>query len=529
MGGFAGRQDDERVLVNEPRTPCQNDASGSATSWLFSLSVGDGAGLAITQLLEAKTFVEVLSAWVAARVGSREVLSRQALIDLLADDVVQLDELVSEQLDAVLHHEAFQRLEAAWRSLAWLTERAGEAVDENAEASPVKVKVLSASKRELARDFAKADFDQSAMWEKVYEEEFGTPGGKPYGLLLGDYTFGKSNEDLGLLASIAEVAAASFSPFVAAADPNLVGLESWQDLEEAAGLENLHRGSSYAKWKSLRKRDEARFVGLALPRVLARLPYEGCYAAPNVLAQREQTWSTRGFRYQERVEGPDGGFRLWTNAGWAFAGVVISEFGRSGWFSDIRGASRGLPGGGLVQDLPVDSFGPSEPLAFRGPTETTLTEATQQRLATAGFLPLTTANGSAHAVFYSNQSVHAPQGYDTAEATANARISSMLQYMLCVSRFAHYLKVIGRDRIGSVTSADECKSMLEEWIRNYVTPDEQASPEARAEQPLRAAQVEVREAPSRPGSFLVSMRLQPHFQLDELEAGIRLTTMMKKQ
>jgi type VI secretion system ImpC/EvpB family protein len=535
VSSSAGSRSAETVSILPASRPAGPEAV-SAVEWALGTSVGAAAGgsRSADRLLAARGPAEALAAWASTRVAAGERITRGSLAERLGVDIASLDAAIGRQLDAILHHPRFQQLEASWRSLAWLVNRADEAASAEAAGdgqSRVQVRILSASKRDLARDLAGAvEFDRTAVWRKVYEDEFGTAGGMPYGLLVADYAFGKHPDDIDLLAGLAEIAAASFAPLIAAPQPDLLGIDSLHDLEEAPALDSLHAGVEYTKWRSLRGREESRFVGLALPRVLARLPYDGWVGAVDAAGEPERTWARRGFRYREEADGPDGGRRLWTSAAWAFAGVVVAEFGRSGWFSDIRGGSRGSAGGGLVAGLPVEAFGASEPFAFRrGPTETLVTEATERRLAAAGFIPLAAAGADGRAVFHSNQSLHAARRYDRAEATANARISAMLQYMLCVSRFAHYLKVMARDKVGSVATADELEHALNEWIHDYVTPDDRASAETRARLPLRAAQVEVRDEPGSAGGYRVLMHLQPHFQLDELAAAVRLTTTVRKK
>lgn len=485
------------------------------------------------RLLAASNAVEALAAWASARVAAGERLSRRVIVDRLGVDIALLDEAIGRQLDAILHHPRLQQLEASWRSLAWLVGRTEEAVEASLgdkDRGRVQVRLLSASKRELLRDREGAiEFDRSALWRKIYEEEFGIAGGTPYGLLVADYTFGNHPEDVDLLSGLSEIAAASFAPLVAAPRADLLGIDSLHDLDRLPALDTLHAGPEFAKWRSLRAREESRFLGLVLPRVLARLPYDGWVGGSDGAAEPEKTWARRGFRYRERVDGRGGGERLWTSAAWAFAGVVIAEFCRSGWFSDIRGGSRGSAGGGLVEGLPTETFGASEPFAYRrGPTETTITQPAERQLSMAGFIPLCASGADGRAVFHSNQSLHAAKRFDKAEATVNARISSMLQYMLCVSRFAHYLKVMARDKVGSVATAEDLEHVLNEWVHDYVTPDDRASAETRARLPLRAAKVEVRDEPGTGGGYRVVMHLQPHFQLDELAASVRLATSIRK-
>jgi len=506
-------------------------APGSAAAppitWTAAPVTGGRLG---ERLLSARTPSELLAAWAAVRVAPGERLSRRDVVERLGVDVALLDERIGRQVDAILHHPRFQQLEAAWRSLALLVSRADEATAGDEGRRRVQVRILSASKRELARDRSGAlEFDRTVLWRRIYEDEFGMPGGTPYGLLVADYSFGRHPDDLELLTGLGEIAAASFAPLVAAPHPDLFGVDSLHDIEDAPALDVLHAGADYVKWRSLRSREESRFLGLALPRVLARLPYDGWIGAPDSAAEPERSWARRGFRYREQVDGPGGGQRLWTSAAWAFAGVVVAEFARSGWFADIRGGSRGQAGGGLVEGLPVEGFGASDPHTVRrGPAETLLTETAERRLSDAGFIPLTACGSDGRAVFHSNPSLHAPAKLDRPEATVNARISAMLQYVLCVSRFAHYIKTMTRDKVGAVASAEDLEHLLNEWIHDYVSPDDLASPETRARLPLRAAKVEVREEPGTAGGYRVVMWLQPHFQLDELAASVRLATSIRR-
>jgi type VI secretion system protein ImpC len=507
-------------------------SSGIPTAATWALADASSGDRSASRLLSAKSLAETLAAWASGRVAPGEALRRRDVVERLGVDVAQLDAALGRQLDAIIHHPAFQKLEASWRSLHWLVERADEAATTSGRGAErsIEIRILSATKRELARDRAGAvEFDRSTLWRKIYEDEFGTAGGKPYGLLVADYSFGNHPDDVDLLGGLSEIAAASFAPLVAAPQADLLGVDSLHDLDDVPALDTLHAAPEFAKWRALRSREEARFLGLALPRVLARLPYDGWIGAPDSAAEQERTWSRRGFRYRERVDGPGGGSRLWASAAWAFAGVIVAEYGRSGWFADIRGGSRGVAGGGLVSGLPVETFGASEPFAFRrGPAETTLTESGGRRLAEAGFIPLSAAGSDGRAVFHSNQSLHAVRRYDRPEAAANARISAMLQYMLCVSRFAHYLKVMARDKVGSVASAEDLEHVLNEWVHDYVTPDDRASAETRAKLPLREARVEVRDEPGTAGGYRVVMFLRPHFQLDELAAAVRLTTSIRR-
>ncbi len=498
--------------------------------WIASTGIGrPSRGGPVEDLLTATTLPATLRAWAAVRVRPGERVSREHLCDSIGEDIAALDGVLSRQLDSVLHHPRFQSLESSWRGLHWTVNEAAMADTSGDGSGQIVVRILPVTKRELIRDREHAvEFDRSAIWRKVYEEEFGTPGGTPYGLLVTDFTFGPHPDDVNLLTGLAEVAAAAFAPLVATASPELMGIDSFDRLNSFRDLRQYQQRPEFVKWRALRSREESRFVGLTLPQVLGRLPYDGWIGAG--AATPEQTFRERGFRYREAVDAMGRDSRLWIRAGWPFAAVVMREFGRSGWFADIRGGSRGRPGGGEVTTLPVDEFlglRPGE--ARRGPVEIAVTEETQAQLEEAGLIPLSAAGTDGRAVFHSNMSLHEPERYDRPTATANARISAMLQYVLCVSRFAHYLKVMMRDKVGGFAEAGELERYLSEWINRYVTPDDQASAEVRARLPLREAHVEVREEPGTAGSFRVIARLQPHFQLDRVDATFRLVTTMIRQ
>ncbi|MFM7520242.1 MAG: type VI secretion system contractile sheath large subunit [Planctomycetota bacterium] len=501
-----------------------------ASPLVRDLAAAAGAERGVGDLLAARGPSETLRAWAARRVGVAERLTRSALLARLGEDFAAIDSALARQLDAILHDAQFQQLESSWRGLAWLVGQASDANDTADGRSRIEVRILGVTKRELARDRSDAvEFDRSAIWRKVYEEEFGTAGGKPYGLLVADYQFNHRPDDVSLLTGLAEVSAAAFAPLLVNPAPELLGLDSFQRLDTLPVPDTYQSSPDFVKWRALRDRDESRFIGLPLPRVLGRLPYDGWIGRPHGAAAPERSWAQRGFRYREEADRADGSGRLWSGAVWPLAGVVIQEFGRSGWFADIRGGSRGLEGGGLVQGLPVDGYtGLDQDDASRGPVEVFVTEPVQMDLDHAGLIPLCSSGPDGRAVFHSNASLHATVRYDSAIATANARISSQLQYVLCVSRFAHYLKVIARDKVGSFTEAPAFERYLSEWVNQYVTPDDHASAETRARMPLRGAQVEVREEPGTAGAYRVIMRLQPHFQLDRLDATLKLVTQVRR-
>ncbi|MDW8129661.1 MAG: type VI secretion system contractile sheath large subunit [Bryobacterales bacterium] len=415
--------------------------------------------------------------------------------------IAQIDHLLSLQLNEILHHPSFQQLEATWRGLKYLLDRT--------ETSPMlKIRVLNVSKRELLRDLQRApEFDQSAIFKKVYEEEFGVFGGEPFGALIGDYYFGKHPEDIELLEKMSQVAAAAHAPFIAAAAPDLLGLDSFTNLGAPRDLAKIFESTEYAKWKSFRNSEDSRYVALCLPRVLMRLPYG------------RDTRPVDAFNYEEGVDGSDHSKYLWGNAAYALGARLTEAFATYGWCAAIRG----VEGGGLVEGLPVHTFRTDEgDVALKCPTEIAISDRREKELADLGFVPLVHCKGTDYAAFFSVQSCNKPKVYDKESATANARLSAQLPYILAVSRFAHYLKAIMRDKIGSFMSRADCERFLNQWIMNYVTEDDQASPATKAQYPLREARVEVMEVPGKPGVYRAVAYLRPHFQLDELTVSLRL-------
>ena len=515
------------TAVLAPQESHQAETPAANTQGLFRLAESFSTGsVAAASLLGATHPADTLRAWAAVRVAVGERLSPTELAMRLGDDIASIDDAISLQLDAILHHARFQQVESSWRGLFWLVKQAASADASSEGAGRVQVRMLNASKRELARDRSSAvEFDRSVLWRKVYEEEFGTAGGSPFGLLIADYQFSQHPDDVSLLTGLSEVSAASFAPLLAAPSPDLLGINSHADLNEFLDLKTFQSSPTFVKWRSLRQREESRFLGMPLPGVLGRLPYDGWIGKPEGTFAAERTFAKRGFRYREQVDGAGSGQRLWISGVWPFAAIVLREFGRTGWFADIRGASRNSDGGGLVEDLPVDGFdGFSETSAIRGPTQVFVTQDAQEQLEAAGLIPLCATGSDGRAVFHSNASLHEPEKFTSPAATANARISSMLQYVLCASRFAHYLKVIARDKVGSFAETAELERFLNEWVSAYVTPDDQASAEVRARLPLRAARVEVRQEPGSAGSYRVIMWLQPHFQIDQIDATLKLVT-----
>jgi type VI secretion system ImpC/EvpB family protein len=426
--------------------------------------------------------------------------------------IAQIDSLIAVQLDAILHHPRVRRLEGTWRGVAWLL----RGLDGSA---PVRVRLLDLSWNELCRDLERAaEFDQSQLFRKVYEEEFGSPGGEPFGLLVIDHEVRHRSspeaptDDVGALASLSAVAAAAFVPMVVAASPALLQVDGFADLAMAGDLTDPFRASEYARWRTLAGREDMRFIGVVMPRLLARGPWT------------DDPGRTDGFRYAEYAPGPEQ--RVWMNAGFGFAAAAARAFTNHAWPADIRGSETDRLGGGLVADLPVEPF-PADPHWFRPPLEVVLTDRQERALADASLMPLSALPFGEQAVFASVRSLQTPLRYigpKAGAANANARLSSQINAMLCVSRFAHCLKLRGRDMVGSFRTAEEIERALHEWLQGYVNSNLSSSSELRARYPLAAAEVSVREQPGRPGVFGCTALLQPHFQLDDVSATFRLVT-----
>jgi type VI secretion system protein ImpC len=422
--------------------------------------------------------------------------------------IAELDRMLSAQLSEVMHAPEFQRMESTWRGLEYLCK-------ESNTGSTIKIKALHASKREIVRDFKNAsEFDQSALFKKVYEEEFGTFGGAPFGALVGDFEITRQPEDMYFIEQMSHVAAAAHAPFITSASPEIMGLESFADLGKPRDLGKVFDTVEYAKWKSFRESEDSRYVGLTLPRYLGRLPFN---PKDGLVAE--------AFNFVEDVDGTDHNKYLWCNAAWAFAARLTAAFDDFGWCAAIRG----VEGGGLVEDLPTHTFKTDDgEIALKCPTEIAITDRREKELSDLGFIPLVHCKNSDYAAFFAAQSVQRPKKYNTDSANANAVLSAQLQYIFSVSRIAHYLKAMMRDKIGSFASAQNVETFLNRWISQYVLLDDNATQEQKAQFPLREASIQVAEIPGKPGSYRSVAFLRPHFQLDELSISLRLVADLPK-
>jgi len=422
--------------------------------------------------------------------------------------IAEIDKKLSSQLNEVMHDDKFQQLEGSWRGLHYL-------VHQSETGDKLKIRVMNVSKNELQKDLEKAvEFDQSTIFKKVYEEEYGQLGGEPYGMLVGDYQFSRHPDDINLLKLMSNAAAAAHAPFISSAAPRLFNMDSFTELSNPRDLAKIFQGVEYAAWRSFRESEDARYVALSLPSVLGRLPYG------------EDFKRIEEFNFEEFVDGKDHSKYLWMNSAWAYAARVTDAFAKYGWFAKTRG----VEGGGVVEGLPVHTFPTDDgDIAMKCPTEIAITDRREFELSNLGFLPLLHAKNRDFAVYMGAQTCQKPKVFFEDDANANAELSSKLNYLLCVSRFAHYLKVMARDKIGSNMEAVECERWLNKWISNYVCDPSVAGDETKAKCPLSDARVEVHEVAGRPGWYEAVAYLRPHFQLETLSASMRLVAEVPKK
>jgi type VI secretion system protein ImpC len=446
--------------------------------------------------------------------GAVRTLAQQALAGttVISNDVLQtiqamiaeIDKKLSTQINQILHHADFQQLEGAWRGLHHL-------VTNTETDEMLKIRVLNVSKKDLHKTLKRykgAAWDQSPIFKKLYEEEFGTLGGEPFACLVGDYTFDHSPQDVELLGEMAKVAAAAHAPFLAAASPTVFQMESWQELSNPRDLTKIFQIPEYAGWRSLRESDDARYLGLTMPRFLARQPYGA------------KTNPVEDFDFEEDANGPDANKYTWANSAYAMAVNINRSFKEFGWCSRIRG----IESGGAVQGLPTHTFPTDDGgVDLRCPTEIAISDRREAELAKNGFMPLVYKKNTDFAAFIGAQSLHKPAQYEDADATANAALAARLPYLFATCRFAHYLKCIVRDKIGSFKEAADMQRWLQNWIIRYVDGDPAHSTEAtKARKPLAAAEVTVEPVEGNPGYYAARFFLRPHYQLEGLTVSLRL-------
>ncbi len=450
-----------------------------------------------------------------------KTLAEQALsnTNLVSDDalrsieaiIAQIDATLTAQVNLILHNDEFQKLESAWRGLHYL-------VNNTETDEMLKIRVLNVSKKDLGKSLKKfkgTAWDQSPLFKKLYEEEFGQFGGEPYGCLVGDYHFDHSPPDVQMLGEMAKVAAAAHAPFITGADPTLMQMDSWGELANPRDLTKIFQTPEYAAWRSLRESEDSQYLGLAMPRFLGRHPYG------------EKTDPVEEFAFEEDTEGADSGKYGWVNAAYGMATNINRSFKEYGWCSRIRG----VESGGAVENLPTHTF-PSDDggVDMKCPTEIAISDRREAELAKNGMMPLIHRKNSDLAAFIGAQSLHKPAEYDDPDATANANLGARLPYLFATCRFAHYLKCIVRDKVGSFKERGDMEKWLQDWINNYVdlTPDI-STDEIKAERPLAAAEVVVEEVEGNPGYYSSKFFLRPHYQLEGLSVSLRLVSKLPSE
>jgi len=491
--------------MSDPQS--ETEAQGAAaTTETAEVSLLDQA-IGATRHTEPDRAKELLKA-LTEEVMSGEITFDRNLIVSVNKTIAAIDRKMSQQLNAIMHHEKFTKLEGSWRGLKHLVF--------NSETSEnLKIRVIQCSKKDLHKDLTKAtEFDQSQIFKKIYENEFGMPGGEPYGALIGDYHFTPHPQDQEILREMSHVAAAAFAPFIANAGPEMFGFDDFRDLSKPRDLTKIFSGPEYTKWNSFRDSEDSRFVCLTMPRVLARVPYGA------------DTCPVESFNYEEAPVDAQGNPQsmehsdyCWMSASFVMGTKLTEAFAMYGFCTAIRGAE----GGGKVDNLPLHNFISDDgDMDSKCPTEIAITDRREAELSKLGFLSLGHYKNTDYAVFFGAQSCQKPKKYDRAAATENAAISARLPYIMASSRFAHYLKVMGRDKVGSFMEAKNCEDWLNRWIKNYVNGNEDAGQEVKARYPLREAKVTVNEVPGSPGSYNAVAHLRPWLQMEELTASLRM-------
>ncbi len=436
------------------------------------------------------------------------------LLITINEAIASIDSLISKQLAAVMSAKAFKELEGAWRGLNYL-------VMNSETSTSLKIKVLNSTKEELQKDLAKAsEFDQSQLFKKIYENEYGTPGGEPYGALIGGYYFNNQPDDVEMLSQISNVSAAAFCPFITSIAPNVFGFDSWSELSKPRDLSKIFDSVEYAKWTSFRESEDSRFVCLTMPRVLARLPYG------------QNTHPIEEFDFEETALDAKGNSKqlshddyCWMSSAYVQGARLTNAYAIYGWCTAIRGAE----GGGKVEDLPLHIFKSDDgDIDSQCPTEIGITDRREAELSKLGFLPLCHYKNTDYAVFFGAQTAQLPKVYDLPDATSNAAISARLPYMMATSRFAHYLKIMARDKIGSFMEAVDVELWLNRWIINYVDGNPASGQEMKSKYPLAEAKVQVQEIPGKPGSYQAIAWLRPWLQMEELSTSLRMVANIPK-
>ncbi|OAN11063.1 type VI secretion protein [Photobacterium jeanii] len=451
----------------------------------------------------------------ALRKSASGHIDKKHIMSLLGFAITAIDNKMNNQLNSIIHSEKFKKLEASWRGVKYL-------VDEKAiydKDQDCKVKLLHLSWKELSRDCTKAiEFDQSDFFRIIYNNEFNMPGGEPFNLLIGDYKITHKIDrldginDIDVLRKVTQVSAAAFAPFITSAEPSFMGVDTFSELASVRDINEQFSQMDYINWNSLREMDDSKFLGITLPDILMRAPYK-------------RDGSRREKFYFHEVQCDSESDFLWGNAAYAFGAVCVRAFCESGWFSQIRGVQQGQLRKGVVVRVPYSSYCVTRRLnKHKMSVNLQVGDKLEKQLADSGFIPISTISNESLLTFYSNASVNTPKRTGSSSDIVNARLASMLQYILCVSRFAHYIKVICRDKVGGFETEAQLNQFLQSWILNYTSTSDDLTDELLAKYPLNEAQVRVKEIAGKPGHFYSVMHLRPHFQLDQMVSNIRLIT-----
>lgn len=491
----------------------EKQAEGGATKTIFANE--EFAGLLQKEFRpksdSARTAVEQAVKTLAEQALANTNLVSDDALKTIEGIIAAIDKTLTAQVNEILHHGDFQKLESAWRGLSYL-------VNNTETDEMLKIRVLNISKKDLGKTLKKfkgTAWDQSPIFKKLYEEEYGQFGGAPYGCLMGDYYFDHSPPDVELLGEMSKIAAAAHAPFLTGAEPTLFQMDSWSELANPRDLTKIFQTPEYAAWRSLRESQEAQYVGLAMPRFLGRLPYGS------------KTDPVEDFSFEEDTDGTDHAKYGWVNAAYGMATNITRSFKMYGWCTRIRG----VESGGTVENLPTHTF-PSDDggVDMKCPTEIAISDRRESELANNGLMPLIHRKNSDMAAFIGAQSLHKPAEYDDPDATANANLGARLPYLFATCRFAHYLKCIVRDKLGSFKEREAMQSWLQEWINNYVDFNADiSSEEVKAERPLAAAEVVVEEVEGNPGYYSSKFFLRPHYQLEGLSVSLRLVSKLPSE
>jgi len=487
----------------------ENKAAVTEAAEAQTIEMGEFEGLLRKEFKpktdRAREAVQAAVQELAAQALQQTALISDDAIRTIETIIAEIDRTLSEQINLIIHHPDFQQLEGTWRGLSYL-------VNNTETDEMLKIRVINLNKKDLAKTLKKfkgTAWDQSPLFKKMYEDEYGTPGGEPYGCLVGDYYFDHTPQNVQILDGMAKIAASAHAPFISASDPGLMNMDSWQELGNPRDLTKILQTAEYAPWRSLRDSDDSRYIGLTMPRFLSRLPYGA------------KTDPVEEFDFEEDIEGADHSKYCWANSAFAMAVNINRAFKFFGWCSQIRGAESG----GMVEGLPCHTFPTDDGgVDMKCPTEIAITDRREAELAKNGLMPLSHWKNTDYAVFVGAQSLHKPAEYDDPDATANANLGARLPYLFAICRFAHYLKCIVRDKVGSFMERADMEKWLNNWITKYVTTDPTASESVKARYPLSAAEVVVEDIEGNPGYYSAKFYLRPHYQLEGLTVSLRLVS-----